>query len=48
MRQRFLEQYTFENSLNIGLVVVDVKIAKNKPRIIRINQKAKDVLLKSG
>ncbi len=48
-RSRFLKLFALEQNLDQGLVVVYVKeIANKTPRIIRINDKAKMILLKKG
>jgi hypothetical protein len=48
-RSRFLKFFALEQTLDQGLVVVNVKeTAEKTPRIIRINDKAKKILLKKG
>jgi hypothetical protein len=48
-RSHFLKVFALEQTLEQGLVVVYVKeMAGKNPRIIRINDKAKRILLKKG
>ena len=48
-RSRFLKVFALEQTLEQGLVVVYVKETAGKtPRIVRINDKAKRILLRKG
>ena len=48
-RSRFLKLFSLENSLENGLVVVHLKETAGKnSRIVRMNDKAKRILLRKG